>query len=162
MAPEIGSWAWDSQKRKSGKPAGEEMLVGSRKWEETGEWEERGMRGQTLVNRIDTDEERCEDEGIIGSTRIPQASFPIIPTTTTSAPHPYSPQALVFKTEPCVCLIAQVTLVLTILIPGTRPWYPDSTVEGAQWPRSQPWVPAQSAQMAPRALSSFPTPYRRW
>lgn len=28
MTPEIGSWAWDSQKRKSEKPAGEEKLVG--------------------------------------------------------------------------------------------------------------------------------------
>lgn len=41
MSPDIGSWAWDSQKRKSEKPAGEEKLVGSRKWEETG-----GMGGK--------------------------------------------------------------------------------------------------------------------
>lgn len=43
MRPDIGSWAWDSQKRKSEKPArgGGEKLVGSRKWEETG-----GMGGK--------------------------------------------------------------------------------------------------------------------
>lgn len=83
-------------------------MWGSRKWEETGGMGGNGIRRQGIPFRpLSTgsetlDEERCGDEGIL---EVPESNRPLFPSSLTL----YSPQVLVFKTEPCACLIAQVT-----------------------------------------------------